>query len=167
MSTIRKNRNLIRAGKSQIIESVMSFPMDDVLKKYCEEQSLPMKVAREHEREIKRFLALIAINPKTTYGMKGPIDELWHTFVLFTKKYTDFCYGVSGRYLHHFPSVPGEKPTDSKHYRRLLHDYKLVFGEEPPPHFWPRPKKSTKDLVWCGCGGTCRGCGICPEGCWV
>ena len=45
-------------NKVKIIEIAMSFPMDDLLRKYCMEHSLPIETAREHEQEIKRFLAL-------------------------------------------------------------------------------------------------------------
>ena len=31
------------------------------------------------------------------------IDEMWHTFVLFTKDYCNFCEKYFGRYLHHAP----------------------------------------------------------------
>ena len=51
--------------KAKIIETAMSFPMDDLLRKYCMEHSLPIETAREHEREIKRFLALSVINSST------------------------------------------------------------------------------------------------------
>ncbi len=65
-------------NKAKIIDTAMSFPMDDVLKKYCMEHSLPIETAHEHEREIKRFLALSVINYSTKYVMSGPMDEIWH-----------------------------------------------------------------------------------------
>ena len=45
-------------NKEKIIETAMCFPMGDLLRKYCMEHSLPIETARQHEREIKRFLAL-------------------------------------------------------------------------------------------------------------
>lgn len=141
------------ADRKKIIDRAMSFPMDEVLKKYSKEQSLPLEIAREHEREIKRFLILSVINPQTRYLMAGPMDEIWHMFILFTRKYREFCNSVAGYFIDHFPSVPGEKPQDMKDYVKLLEDYKIVFGEDPPPQFWPRPQKSRKDnAVQCGCG---------------
>ena len=84
-------------NKAKIIETAMSFPMDDLLGKYCMEHSLPIETGREHEREIKRFLALSVINSSTKYVMSGPMDELWYSFILFTKKYYDeVCYLVAG-----------------------------------------------------------------------
>src|SRR5215467_11915278 len=96
-------------NKTKVIETAMSFPMDDLLRKYLMEHSLPI---REHEREIKRFLALSVIDSSTKYVMSDPMDELWHSFKLFTKKYHDFCYLVAGHYIHHAPSIPSDKPND-------------------------------------------------------
>ncbi len=141
--------NSKQGNKATIIENAMSFPMDDLLRKYCMEHSLPIETAREHEREIKRFLALSVITSSTKYVMSGPMDELWHSFILFTKKYHEFCDLVAGHYIHHVPSVPNDKPTDLRGYTRLLQDYKVLFGEEPPPLYWPRPqKKSAENSVF-------------------
>ena len=60
-------------NKAKIIETAMSFPMDDLLRKYCMEHSFPIETACEHEREIKRFLALSVINSSTKYVMSGPM----------------------------------------------------------------------------------------------
>ena len=41
------------------------------------------------------------------------VDIGWHTFILYTRDYSDFCQRVAGRYLHHAPSdVSGtDNPT--------------------------------------------------------
>ena len=145
-----------QGNKAKIVETAMSFPMDDLLKKYCMEHSLPIETACEHEREIKRFLALSVINYSTKYVMSGPMDELWHSFILFTKKYHEFCYLVAGHYIHHAPSVPNEESIDFRGYIQLLQDYKVLFGEEPPPQYWPRPqKKYAENSVFHSPSGGC------------
>jgi hypothetical protein len=45
--------------------------MSDVMERYAEETRLPPDVLKEHEREIKRFLALNSLYPGR-YGMRGP-----------------------------------------------------------------------------------------------
>lgn len=57
--------------KNEVLEKAMSFQMDDVVQRYAQESDLPLEVARDHERELKRYLALYAINPDKTYGMRG------------------------------------------------------------------------------------------------
>ncbi len=37
------------------------------------------------------------------YRQLAVLDEMWHTFILFTRDYTDFCQNHFGAYLHHHP----------------------------------------------------------------
>jgi hypothetical protein len=32
------------------------------------------------------------------------VDEIWHWMILYTKKYSDFCYREFNRFIHHLPS---------------------------------------------------------------
>lgn len=34
-----------------------------------------------------------------------PIDVMWHTFLLYTKDYMNFCDTYFGEYLHHLPDI--------------------------------------------------------------
>lgn len=36
------------------------------------------------------------------------IDDMWHTFLLFTKDYMAFCEQFFGKYLHHTPALEDE-----------------------------------------------------------
>lgn len=36
------------------------------------------------------------------------IDEMWHTFILVTRDYADFCQTYFGEFMHHMPEVGGE-----------------------------------------------------------
>ena len=54
--------------REHTIDRAMTFPMDAIVARYREEQQLPSEVAREHERELKRFLALCALDPGAPYA---------------------------------------------------------------------------------------------------
>lgn len=122
------------------VARVMAYDMGPIVSRYAEDHELPIEVAAEHERELKRFLAVKALHPDKNYGMNGPVDELWHTFIIFTEDYTRFCEQTYGRYLHHRPAL--DKPTiarpEDSPYRIFLADYEEAFGEEAPLHLWPR-----------------------------
>jgi hypothetical protein len=128
----------------QTIKTAMKYDMKAVMARYQEKTRLPMDVLGEHEREIKRFLALSAANPGK-YGMRGPLDELWHTFILFTSAYARFCQQLGGGFIHHLPGDPGKAGRAAKKaksrksgYAVFLADYEKVFKEAPPAHLWPR-----------------------------
>ena len=42
------------------------------------------------------------------------IDDMWHTFILFTQEYADFCQQYFDHFMHHAPNVSETKPTQKK-----------------------------------------------------
>ncbi|WP_367608431.1 hypothetical protein [Legionella sp. W05-934-2] len=41
------------------------------------------------------------------------IDEMWHTFILITRDYADFCHRYFGEFMHHVPEV-GDEADEEK-----------------------------------------------------
>lgn len=39
------------------------------------------------------------------YPEMAEIDNMWHTFLLFTRDYADFCERYLGRFIHHVPNT--------------------------------------------------------------
>jgi len=119
----------------------MEFPMRPVLERYCQEQGVSIDEARVHERELKRYFVLTARHPDRPYGMKGPADELWHTFLLFTEMYRAFSDALMGpkRFLHHHPCATAKGASFPITYDGFWYDYQEAFGESPPVSVWPAP----------------------------
>lgn len=143
----------------EAIAVALAFPMDHVVRRYAKDNGLPLDVAKEHEVELKKYLALCALHPGGGLGMSRVIDELWHTFIFFTRDYHWFCEQVAGRYLHHGPATEEDLETGEniKDYLRTLSEYRLYFGE-PPVHLWPVPCARKSDEAGCGnstCGNSC------------
>ncbi|APU97155.1 hypothetical protein BV902_13005 [Sphingobacterium sp. B29] len=152
--------------QKEIIEKAISYDMSEIVERYASDNDLNLEVALEHEKELKRFLSLCAINPEKSYGMAGVVDELWHTFIFFTKDYFEFCNIINGNYIHHVPEKKdGEK--NPQPYLDLLDDYQVIFNEEPPKHIWPDILSS--NLKGAACGTSCskcgHGCSSCGHGC--
>ena len=42
------------------------------------------------------------------------IDDMWHTFLLFTKDYMYFCSKYLGQYFHHSPTTSEDKMTEGE-----------------------------------------------------
>lgn len=123
-----------------IITRAMRFDLRQVCKLYVQHYHSTTKEAKTLERELKRYLVLRALHPSMPYGMTGRTDDLWHTFLLFTREYADFCDHVAGRFLHHMPGVNQNDRQVAKFkgdYANLWRDYPVVFGEPPPSSVWP------------------------------
>jgi hypothetical protein len=135
----------------------MDFPLERVTARYAAEENVSIEVARELERELKRYLALCALRPKMPYGMFGPVDDLWHTFLMFTRDYEQFCQTVAGRFIHHVPATAdseNERASQLNTFAEMLADYRQTFGEEAPAHIWPR-------FAYVGDANGCTGCNGC------
>lgn len=59
--------------------------------------------------EYRRFVILTVENPKEKVPIAGPVDEVWHTHILFTENYCAFGQAVAGGYIHHLPTVNEEE----------------------------------------------------------
>lgn len=127
----------------------IAFDISPVLKRYIKEQGVNEKVAKEHEQELKKFLVLCSLQDDRSYGISEEIDQFWHTFIVFTRSYSEFCREVCGRFIHHSPAENNRDiPVAEKQamYRCTLDAYRVHFGE-PPPEFWPSAESRSKDFV--------------------
>lgn len=62
---------------------------------------------------LRDYFAICAADPDGRAGMPSRIvDEAWHTFILFTREYADFCERAFGGFLHHAPSGPAGNDND-------------------------------------------------------
>lgn len=92
--------------------------------------------------EFKKFVALLVINHKKNRKVdmvSNEIDEIWHTFILFTKEYEEFCRTLVGEYIHHVPNVESDRTDLSaignypkQAARDFVDDYQKYFGELDP-----------------------------------
>jgi hypothetical protein len=164
------------SARAEIVTKVLEYPIPDaIIEKYIDSCGVTEQVGRAHERELKRYLAMCLADPEAAYGMFGPVDEFWHTWILFTREWCEFSTAVAGRYIHHRPTTREEKQAARSSqgpsaYQRFLADYPGYFGEEAPSDHWPRPRQAQTCANCCtNCGGTscAGGCGPanCSSGC--
>ena len=65
--------------------------------------------------EFKKFMAIVVINHDTGKRVEMVselVDEIWHTFILFTNEYRKFCDTLVGEYIHHEPNVDSRYGID-------------------------------------------------------
>ncbi|OWV05250.1 hypothetical protein B5D80_18410 [Micromonospora wenchangensis] len=56
------------------------------------------------------FLAAAAVTT-TPIGPSDMVDIGWHTFLLYSRDYSEFCDRIAGRFIHHEPEDGSEWPT--------------------------------------------------------
>lgn len=65
--------------------------------------------------EFKKYIAIVIINypnGKKVEMVSELVDEVWHTFILFTNEYRKFCKTIIGEYIHHEPNVSSAYGVD-------------------------------------------------------
>lgn len=126
----------------EILSTANRFDLSGVLLHYMGTTGLAREAALEHSSEVRRYLAIRAAYPQLRFPMVwGPVDEFWHTFLLFTTEYAAFCSSLGSGFLHHFPGplspTNDEIQCARKDYEQFLGLYCKLIGHQPPPLMWP------------------------------
>lgn len=114
--------------------------------------------------ELKKFLVLCAATPYPC-SPSAIMDEAWHTFILYTEAYADFCRQHLGRFVHHRPT---ETPVVANR-AEMLGDARQLFADHGgiADDLWPKLKPgSDGELVpddIADCDSSCSGDSYCSE----
>lgn len=129
---------------SPSLTDVLEYQNRGVVRRYAKDHGTSLEEAEEVFREVLKWLYLNYRNavdgPEDSGLTMTPelekIDWMWHTFLLFTLDYADFCERCFGMFLHHVPdeSEGDDSPLDMDEARkRLANQFTLIYdilGEE-------------------------------------
>jgi|GEM_PF-1391916 len=129
-----------RMASAPVLERLMQFPLGDVVARCKKDHDYTDEDMILLEKELRRFLYLCVIC-KDSVGMYSKhVDNLWHTFILFTCEYHAFSNLVNGAYIHHNPVRDHERPATQEQkvnacgdYAQFIRTYEATFGEEIHP----------------------------------
>lgn len=99
------------------LEEVLEYKNDYVIHCFLRDYNLEFDEAEDIFKQTLKWLYLCAqskLNPNTDIQLAITkyvviIDEMWHTFILCTRDYTDFCNHHFGMYIHHKPNSKEDK----------------------------------------------------------
>lgn len=141
-------------------DAISTYSDKGIVDRYIRDYSSDELTAQEFFAELKKFLAIsVAANAKgTSIGMAGPVDEMWHTALLFTRNYRELC-GLAGGFVEHVPDVQDiDHVMSAAGYVRFLSIYESAFGVQAPLHIWP-DLNSGVDGIQAAAAAACGGCG--------
>jgi hypothetical protein len=84
-----------------IFESLVSEDLSYVEHRIVTKLGYSPELAQKVSKGFKQFFALLASGIKAVPS--EPIDDFWHTFLLYTRKYAPFCERFAGHFIHHEP----------------------------------------------------------------
>lgn len=117
--------DLDRKAINSIWLTDLSFVRDRLIKKGLFNES----DIGEAIREYRKFMTMLRLGYENLVMFSPEVDEVWHTHIIFTRQYSNFCEEVFGHYVHHQPVSPGMITSESKEaVEAFLTAYKGVFG---------------------------------------
>lgn len=115
----------------------MSFDMQSVLERYKKDYQVQDELIALHRQELMRYLVMCSLSPKENIEMMSKeVDQLWHTFILFTKEYARFCKQVADRFIHHVPNVEKQVNNIKEKAETFMRTYTTLFREAPNSIVW-------------------------------
>jgi hypothetical protein len=84
------------------VSEIMAYQHDRLLHRYSVDYGVPIEESHRCFNALKEFLIVCVLKPgyKVT---SDPIDRMWHTFLLFTREYRNFCEENLGMFINHEP----------------------------------------------------------------
>jgi hypothetical protein len=85
---------------------------ENIILGFMERYSVSQDEAKDIFIETKKWLYLASQTEDEGIFIDKPlqiIDEMWHTFILHTKQYYNFCFSNFKKLIHHLPTPPRDK----------------------------------------------------------
>lgn len=78
-------------------------------------------ICQKHRHDLERNPDNTALHFNCVMQQEMQImDDMWHTFIIFTQDYFQFCETYFGEYLHHIPNVRRNRPQTQDEYKQDL-----------------------------------------------
>jgi len=128
------NTNKVIAVKS--LSEVLTYQNEDIVYRFMDHFDLGREESMEIFEETKKWLWLLATKKQKSLNSNEKmsplfidesivmIDEMWHTFILYTVHYRKFCHENFGFFIDHTPTSKVEKDLYYKKLRNNPEDIK-------------------------------------------
>ncbi|MEU7618965.1 hypothetical protein AB0M91_07310 [Micromonospora rifamycinica] len=101
--------NVTRAGRELVTDELFARLARRVAQDHPE---LPPDLPPRIVDQALAFLGACAVTTEPV-GPSEMVDIGWHTFILHTRDYADFCQRTAGRFVHHEPEPTSDDPPPS------------------------------------------------------
>lgn len=95
-----------------VVSSVASYQNEAVVARFIRDYHKTPEQAEQCFDELKEFLAEVAVAANRIEPPSKDVDQMWHTFLLFTRDYAEFCKESFGKFIHHSPQAGGNCNAD-------------------------------------------------------
>jgi hypothetical protein len=101
---------------------------DSIVARYCADHGESPERGAACFTAFKQFMVLCAASDEEL-APSEPIDDMWHTALLFTRSYRAFCQEQLQTFVHHLPL---DQPADAEVYGKTRRRAEKAFGKLDP-----------------------------------
>ena len=130
-------------SKLSPLEEALSYQNEELVFRFSEDHHVSIEDSQELFLETKRWLWLCAKRKVDFEAGRAEflhvpllsefnaIDLMWHTFLLFTRDYAEYCERYFGFFVHHYPQTRADKAAFSADQRKaeLEKAYGFIYDE--------------------------------------
>ena len=139
-------------GRSLVSEELF----DRLVRRIVADGGIDRRLAERIMDQALAFLSACAANTGVPLSPSEAVDLGWHTFILHTKDYAQFCHRVAGRFIHHVPTDEADPAVQREAARATL--VRTVEAIE-------RRGFTADAALWPLSGAKCQKCTQCHNGC--
>lgn len=122
---ILKTKNTIEIKP---LAEILTYQNEDIIYRFMDHFDLDKEASMDIFEETKKWLWLLATSKQKNSDLKEKmtslvvdeslliIDEMWHTFILYTIEYRKFCQENFGFFIDHTPT---SKAAKDDYYKRM------------------------------------------------
>ncbi len=99
-STVRRDLSPFQQEKIGIIDDT---DFSKVAKKVAHDHGFDERYVERGILALKQYYAIAVLDPLNMHAVSTEVDPFWHTHILFTEDYAEFCQKLVGTYVHHTP----------------------------------------------------------------
>jgi hypothetical protein len=95
--------NLLLNKKSSImVNDKIQIPFS-IIERFAQCNGVTLEVSQGIYEKVLDFLDVCDAADEKAGSPSKVVDEAWHSFILHTKLYAEFCENRYGSFIHHFP----------------------------------------------------------------
>lgn len=86
-------------------QRLAKLDLTPIMKRVANDTGLPASDLEQAEHLYRKFLTLKALYPEKSFVPPRLADIVWHTHIIYTRRYMADCNMLFGSYLHHTPDL--------------------------------------------------------------
>lgn len=114
-----------------LIDDLFSYDLSFLKERFMDVYPCSNAEFEEVQSEFKKFMVLVLTQNQPLAVVSEGVDELWHTFMIFSPQYHEFCNSIFGEYVHHQPHT-GATPVPAEALTNFFKAYDHAFGQLAP-----------------------------------